>query len=203
MEEVNCMPLNASVLETSNETYELEFINLMSNLYKCYKLIVSDGITIPKNDENKIRDILLLNYLNKKEIRNNTCLIEGFRFDKEVDVGDGRVDIKIITAKDFEEFEEFYVIECKRLDGYAKLNNAYVDDGIKRFTTSYKSSSLSFYYPSSYGVNGMIGFVVNKINIDSNMNKIKESFTVIEKNIMYESNHSNVKIFHLMMDFSK
>lgn len=203
MEEVNYMLLDASTFETSDINYEREFVNLMDNIYKCYELIIRDGIVIPKNDENGIRDILLLDYISKKEIRHDICSIKGFRFDKEVDVGNGRVDIKIITDKDFEEYEEFYVIECKRLDGHAKLNNAYVDDGIKRFTTSYKSSSLLFYYPSSYGVNGMIGFVIDKIDIDSNMRKIKEEFTLIKKNIMYESKHSNVKIFHLMMDFSK
>jgi len=201
MEEVNYLPVDASTFDTSAINYELEFVDLMYNIYKCYQLIISDSVVVPKNDENGIRDILLLDYINKKEIRHNLCSIKGYRFDKEVDVNDGRVDIKIITAIDFEEFEEFYVIECKRLDGYSKLNTAYVNDGIKRFTTPYKSP-LKYYYPSNYGINGMIGFIVKTINIDSNIKKLKEKLIPIKKDVFYESNHKDVKLFHLMMDFS-
>lgn len=203
MEAISYMSLDASKFETSDINYEQEFINLMQNIYKCYKLIVHDSIRIPKNDENAIRDILLLNYINDTNTRHNKCAISGYRFHKEVDVNDGRVDIKIDAAYDFEEFDSYFIIECKRLDGKNALNRAYVNHGIKRFTTSYRSSSLKYYYPSSYGVNGMIGFVINNIDVDANINGLAAEFNTLKKDILYESNHTNVKLFHLMMDFSR
>lgn len=201
MEEID-NPLDASSLEVLETTYETEFIQLISNIYKCYQLIVNDKVQVPKNDENGIRDILLLDYINQTQIRHYNCNIFGYRFEKEVDVNDGRVDIKIHTLDDFEEFDAYFVIECKRLDGSNKLNKAYVNDGIKRFTTPYKSTSVEYYYPSYYGINGMIGFIVKQIDIDNNTKDIPEKFNLIKKNICYESNHENVKLFHLMMDFS-
>jgi len=182
--------------------YELQFENLMLNIYSCYTYLVSNGDIVPENDENGIRD-MLLNYLKDTKIRNEDCIIEGYRFDKEVDEFEGRVDIKIIDINDFENHDAYYVVECKRLDGRSVLNRDYVKHGINRFTTSYKSSKCRPYYSSYYGVNGMIGFVIKEINIDKNMNKIGDFFNQIKKDKLYDSTHGTLKLYHLMMDFSK
>ena len=201
MEELD-FELDASTYYEAPNEYELEFKNLLLNIYSCYTLMVTEKIAVPQNSENTIRDILL-EYLKDTKIRNEYCLIEGYRFDKEVDEGKGRVDIKIVNINDFEDYEAYYIIECKRLDGSKTLNDAYVNDGIKRFTTSYKSSKCQPYYSSYYGVNGMIGFVVRKIDIDKNISKIGNFFNLIKVNEFYDSNHSDLKLYHLMMDFSK
>jgi len=182
--------------------YEVEFKNMMLNLYSCYEYLLANGESVPSNHENTIRDILL-KYLKDTKIRNEYCIIEGYRFDKEVDEGEGRVDIKIININDFENHDAYYVIECKRLDGYATLNKAYIDDGLNRFTSSYKSSKSNPYYSSYYGVNGMIGFIVKEIDIGENIKQIGDFFNSIEKDKLYDSNHKNLKLYHLMMDFSK
>lgn len=182
--------------------YELQFENLMLNIYSCYTYLVSNGDIVPKNDENAIRDILL-NYLKDTKIRNEDCIIEGYRFDKEVDEFEGRVDIKIIDINDFENHDAYYVVECKRLDGRSVLNRDYVKHGINRFITSYRSSKCRPYYSSYYGVNGMIGFVIKEINIDENMHNIGDFFNQIEKDKLYDSTHDTLKLYHLMMDFSK
>jgi len=119
----------SSYVEVTNE-YEIEFKNLILNIYSCYLLMLSDKKLVPKNSENSIRDMLLKS-LKDTKIRNEDCLITGYRFDKEVDESEGRVDIKIIDINDFEKYEAYYIIECKRLDGTKRLNNAYVNDGIK------------------------------------------------------------------------
>jgi len=182
--------------------YEIQFENLMLNIYSCYIYLISNGDMVPENDENAIRDILL-NYLRDTTIRNEACIITGYRFDKEVDEGEGRVDIKIVSINDFENHDAYYIIECKRIDGYSTLNKAYINDGLNRFISSYKSSNSNPYYSSYYGVNGMIGFVVKTIDIDKNMDKIGDFFNQIEHNKLYDSNHENLKLYHLMMDFSK
>lgn len=193
--------LDASFYTEAINEYEYEFRNLLLNIYSCYALIITDGKLVPENNENKIRDILL-EYLKNTKMRNEACIIEGYRFDKEVDECEGRVDIKIIDINDFENHHAYYVIECKRLDGSSRLNTAYDNDGIKRFTTSYTSSDCQPYYSSYYGVNGMIGFIVKKINIDQNITNIGDFFDTIELNKLYDSEHSNLKLYHLMMDFS-
>ena len=74
---------------------------------------------------------------------------------------------------------------------------------MKRFTTSYGSKKVDDgYYSSHYGVNGMIGFIIKKINIDTNIHKIGSFFNTRQVNKLYTSNHSLLKLFHLMMDFS-
>jgi len=194
--------LDATTYLFATNEYEIEFKELMLNIYSCYEYLIANGDKVPKNCENTIRDTLLT-YLNNTKIRNEYCIIEGYRFDKEVDEGEGRVDIKIININDFENHDAYYVIECKRLDGYSTLNKAYVNDGLNRFTTSYKSSKLTPYYSSYYGVNGMIGFIVKEIDINDNIEKVGDFFNLIVKDKLYESKHKNLIIYHLMMDFSK
>ena len=155
--------------------------------------MLADKIKVPKNDENEIRDILY-KYISKRKIRNEICNIYGFNFDKEVDEKTGRIDLKIKDINDFEDFDSYYIIECKRLDGKSTLNKYYINHGINRFTSGY--------YSSSYGINGMLAFVVEKIDIHSNMDKIGGFFNCLEINKLYDSNHSNKKLFHLIMDFS-
>ena len=199
MEEVD-LDLDASFYEESINEYEVEFKNLLLNIYSCYMLIMADRRLVPANNENKIRDILL-EYLKNTKIRNEDCIIEGYLFEQEVDEHTshiaGRVDIKIRNINEFliyEEHDAYFIIECKRLDGSKSLNDKYITEGIHRFTSKK--------YSSYYGVNGMIGFVVNKINIDENITNIGDFFNELKVQKLYESSHVNLKLYHLMMDFS-
>ena len=185
--------LDATILEDADIYYENIFKNLLLNIYSCYEYMLADKIKVPKNDENEIRDILY-KYISKRKIRNEICNIYGFNFDKEVDEKTGRIDLRIKDINDFEDFDSYYIIECKRLDGKSTLNKYYINHGINRFTSGY--------YSSSYGINGMLAFVVEKIDIHSNMDKIGGFFNCLEINKLYDSNHSNKKLFHLIMDFS-
>lgn len=184
--------LDATILEDADIYYENIFKNLLLNIYSCYEYMLADKIKVPKNNENEIRDILY-KYISKRKIRNEICNIYGFNFDKEVDEKTGRIDLKIKDINDFEDFDSYYIIECKRLDGKSTLNKYYINHGINRFTSGYYSS---------YGINGMLAFVVEKIDIHSNMDKIGGFFNCLEINKLYDSNHSNKKLFHLIMDFS-
>ena len=126
-----------------------------------------------------------------------------------------------ITSKDyFEDQEAYYVIECKRLNntntsGSSGLNSEYIQNGIHRFTSKK--------YSSYYSVNGMIGFIVEDLNIEENTERINtlllgsmnEINTIQQltksshiKNFAYQyiSQHtdidkSEIKIYHLMFDF--
>lgn len=193
--------LDATSFNLAVNNYHSEFQDLITKIYLCYQLMLVDKAELPYNDENGIRDILLFKYLNNNELRQRYGLIN-FLFDPEVPINSGRSDIKISTNNTFIDTSAYYVIECKRLDGEAKLNKAYIKDGINRFTTNYKSKDHKYYYPSNDGINGMIGFVIKNININDNMVKIGNFFDIIENHKLYKSNHKNCKLFHLMLDIS-
>jgi len=193
--------LDATPFNLAVNNYQSELQELMEKIFLCYETMLTDKVELPKNDENKIRDVLVFQYLNNNELRQKFGLIS-FLFDPEVPVNSGRSDIKVQTKDTFLDTNAFYIIECKRLDGNSALNNAYVKNGIDRFTTNYKSENYEYYYPSNGGINGMIGFVIKNINIDNNMQKIGNFFNTIENHKLYNSNHENCKLFHLMINIS-
>ncbi len=213
--------INASTFVHSLEIYEVEFENILNGVTLCYKMMVKN-ITVPANDENRIRDILLLNYLKKRKIKMMVNL-KDYRFDREIpeDSTKGRVDIRIISKNDFEIDEAYYIIECKRLNnknltGTTGLNAEYIRNGIFRFVEKK--------YTAYYQVNGMIGFVVEPMDIDrniqninmliknnykqSNTRKMLSKFEFIEDfKYSYLSTHEDIegnrlKLYHLMFDFS-
>lgn len=215
--------LDASLFASSPEIYETEFENILTGITACYQMMVKDKVSVPTKDENGIRDILLLNYLKNRKIKTNTKLTN-YRFDREIpeDYTKGRVDIRVITRNDFELDEAYYTIECKRLDnknttGTSGLNGEYIKEGIMRFITEY--------YSSYYGLNGMIGFIVARMNIADNIQNINrllkydfknantknniKSVNFIEKfkyaycSIHEDNKKKEIKLYHLMFDFSK
>jgi hypothetical protein len=178
---------------------------------------------VPDNDENEIRNILLIKYLKNDAIREKTGLSGNFIFDREApeDHSAGRTDIKVQTIQTFIKSDAYYIIECKRLNnenlkGTTGLNAEYIKNGIYRF--------VSKYYSTNCGVNGMIGFVIEVMDIHSNINNIKtllqNNFTncnttkTIQKESFipdfefhYSSEHddcdnNSFKLYHLMFDFS-
>ncbi len=213
--------LDSSAFPGSTDFYIAEFESILAGITFCYKMMIEDNVSVPSNDENGIRDILLLNYLKNREIKKKVKLTN-YRFDREIpeDTTKGRVDIRIISKNDFEIDEAYYTIECKRLDnnktsGISGLNGKYIKEGIMRFITEH--------YSSYYRVNGMIGFVVAQIDIPANITNInkllRENFseanteTVLTshnfiKNFEYQyySIHKDIKdrkikLYHLMFDF--
>ncbi len=186
----------------------------------CYQLMKTDKVVL-ENDENKIRDSLLLNYLKKDRVRIDIDLLQ-WHFEREVqeNYSIGRTDIKIISPNTFLKQDAYYILECKRLNstntsGTSGLNAEYIKNGIGRFTSKY--------YSSYHRVNAMIGFVVDDIEIHKNTKSInlllKNSFKSIKttKEITkdnfindfeyhYHSIHTDkdndeLKIYHLMFDF--
>lgn len=213
--------LSAAGYSFNQQVYFGEFKILLSKIAICYSLMIQDKVQLP-NDENGIRNKLLLNYLRKNEIRKSIGLTE-FLFDREVpeDNSIGRTDIKVQTKNTFETTEAYYTIECKRLDnkatrGISGLNAEYIKNGICRF--------VSNYYSSHYGVNALIGFVVSPMDIDKNTDdinfllknhfpKTNVSTALTKENFIpgfeyhYRSIHkkndsAELHLFHLMFDFS-
>ena len=210
--------LNASTYGHSTIFYNAEFEELLSKIIACYNLMLTDNVSL-SNDENSIRDVLLINYLNDNSVRRRVELTD-YLFNREVpeSITIGRTDIKIETQNTFQDTDAYYTIECKRLDasntkGATGLNAKYIQKGISRF--------VSKTYSSHYKTNGMIGFIVQPMDINKNIeamngllkgsaNTTRELFNyniVSDFYYSYCSTHSfdgdEILIYHLMFDFSK
>jgi len=213
--------LNASGYEYNGIFYNAEFEDILSKIITCYNLMLADNVLFT-NDENVIRDVLLINYLKDNAIRKKIKLTD-YLFDREVpeDRSLGRTDIKIQTLNTFQDASAYYIIECKRLDatnttGTTGLNAKYIENGIYRFVSSY--------YSTHNRTNGMIGFVVESIDINKNVSSINNLLTtsfldantthnlqyreiVADFDFSYCSYHdvdgNNLVLYHLMFDLSK
>ena len=153
--------------------YRANFEKITAYILDICDLIVEDyerkQLKLP-NDENKIRSIMLEEYMKTQK---GVYGMSDYRFELEVPenyVGNGqhigRVDIRILLKSDFEKEDAYYIIECKRIDGSSDLNKKYVKEGVARFVTEK--------YSSYYGRNIMLGFVVKKIDVSSNAKLIEE-----------------------------
>jgi hypothetical protein len=213
--------LNSSGYQYNGIFYSAEFEDILSKIITCYNLMLADNVSLT-NDENTIRDLLYLNYLNSDAVRESVGL-QSYYFDRETqeDRTAGRSDIRILTANSFIETAAYYIIECKRLDaknpnGTAGLNAKYIENGICRFASNF--------YSLHYKTNGMIGFIVQPININQNTDSINQLLKTIHTSAnttqelkyleivsgfrySYYSTHRvkgiDVVICHLMLDFSK
>lgn len=212
--------LDASAYTESSFIYEYEFEKILSKIVICYQMMIKTTFTLD-NNENAIRDYLLLNYLKDDTLRRDIDLLD-YHFEREVpeDSSMGRTDIKIISKNTFEIQDAYYLIECKRLNnininGSTGLNAEYIKNGICRYTSNY--------YKSYYRVNGMIAFVVDEMNIHENIKILNKLMTTsftnlkVKKEITkanfvdnfdyhYHSEHIDddnniLKLYHLIFDF--
>lgn len=180
----------------------IEFVFLSMNHMK--EICEKENIKI-ENKEEKIRTHLLENYLDNDNFRKNIGYeVEVFplRFEAEVlenynpdtESYKGRVDIKVVGLNTFlKNKKDYYIIECKRIDGTETLNKAFVKDGICRFVQEK--------YSSYNNENALLGFVIKDIDIISNTKKIdkiqKEQETIkVEKGFALETRKNNYYLYN-------
>lgn len=209
--------LNKDILKA---LYRANFEKIIVYILDICELIVEDyerkQFKLP-NDENKIRSIMLEEYMKTQK---GIYGMSDYRFELEVPenyAGNGqhigRVDIRILLKSDFEKEDAYYIIECKRIDGTADLNKKYVKEGVARFVTQK--------YSSYYGRNIMLGFVVKKIDVSANAKLIEEiqnaeldqymhgDFQLVESEgvtesykCMYQIPSGEVELRHIFSDYS-
>ena len=178
--------LNRIILEA---LYRANFDKITTYIFDICTLIVEDyekrQLKLP-NDENKIRSIMLEEYMNKQKEAHG---MSGYKFELEVPenyAGSGqhigRVDIRVLLKSDFEKDDAYYIIECKRIDGSSDLNKKYVKEGVARFVTEK--------YSSYYGRNIMLGFIVKKIDVSANAKLIEK----IQNAELDEHMHGNFQL---------
>lgn len=158
------MDLNANKFDFSLTRRNTYFESILAKCVIIYNTICRTN-TLIANDENTIRNKFLeylqnINFKMAQELKH-------LKFDKEIPERTGRVDIRVLPTKDeYINDEAYYIIECKRLDsnnlsGNTGLNAEYVKNGVCRFVTDY--------YSSYFGCNAMFGFVVESVNIQTDI----------------------------------
>ena len=154
-----------------NQHFKQNFYNIIiTTLITSCKLMMenccSNKLSIP-NHEEKIRTYLLENYLENEKTR---CIIglsdvpirflpevpENYDMDNNTYIG--RTDIRVLSSNWLSNPKDYYIVECKRIDGTKSLNQKYVDEGIGRFVGD------SPKYSSYNNQNIMLGFVVKEID---------------------------------------
>ena len=212
--------LDASIFLYKSEVYYKEFEDILSKITSFYFLLKKEKRVVHLSDENGIRDIFVKDYINNPEIKKSIGLNYFVLPEVPETNSTGRTDIRIFSPNTFYNQDEYYVIECKRLDkqarrGVSGLNYKYIANGIHRFTTSF--------YASYYKTNAMIGFVVDSLDIHENIKDInyllKNKFTQIDTTDLirkenfishfdfhYSSGHltedkQKLKLYHLMFSF--
>jgi hypothetical protein len=211
--------LDASIFKHKNVFCNKEFEDILAGIIACYFSIVSEKTSLPSNNENFIRDVILYYYLKNMEFKNKHPPLCDYHFDSETPEKDGRVDIRILSVNPYLGDNAYYIIECKRLnsknqEGISGLNGEYISEGLIRF--------VSEIYPFYKRTGGMIGFIIDKINIDKNVESInrllrripntkvqqelKKKRIISRFDFSYYSSHNienDIKyIYHLMFDFS-
>lgn len=167
-----------------NKNFKQNFYNIIINaLIVSCKLMVEECYlnksNIP-NHEEKIRTHLLENYLENEEVRYTIGLSNiPIRFLPEVpenyDVNTdsyiGRTDIRVFSSNWLNNRQDYYIVECKRLDGTTNLNQKYVYEGICRFVGDKPK------YSSFNKQNIMFGFIVKSIDCNVVINSITDIHT--------------------------
>ncbi|KZX16732.1 hypothetical protein MBCUT_05960 [Methanobrevibacter cuticularis] len=163
----------------------------------------------------------LKDYINKYKSHSNFSL-EHILANNETQDGTttyhekGRNDIRItyITQAFTLNPKEYFVIECKRLDGSNTLNDNYIRKGLMKFITGTYSSNENNAIMIGYIEKGEISDIINKLN--KKLNNIKNIHTLkilspvntVENfDYMYNSKHKRnsrlptILIHHLMFDY--
>lgn len=157
--------IDATNFGSNYSFYINEFEDILRGIVVCSNCVKLSGITLP-NNENEIRNVMLRDYLKVESFKKAHFNLASYHFDFETIENKGRADIRVLPINPYINDEAYYIIECKRLNnqnttGTTGLNAEYVKNGICRFVADY--------YSSYFGVNGMIGLVVDNLDIDNNI----------------------------------
>ena len=181
---------------------------------------LAKGIKI-NNNENEIRNYLVENYLDNDKMHSLIGL-EGIHLRFYPEMAEnyviqtnsylGRTDIRVVSGDTLRNRNDYFIIECKRIDGTRELYKKYIEEGICRFTGNTPK------YLSYNGTNFMLGFVVSRIDfavilavisslhIKTLGSLVEKNLTVLVKETNYtlcKSTYTNALILnHLLFNMS-
>lgn len=158
--------------ELNNIAFEDGLFNLIIlHLYQSSHNMMQDCILSKHhlyNHEDRITDRLIDQHLNFNNLGLRFISQSPETFISTEDQYRGRCDIKVVSNNWFIDINDYYLIECKRIDGENHLNRQYVLEGVSRFVVAPSK------YPSHHKRNIMLGYVVKVVDIPNNTSKIEK-----------------------------
>ena len=215
-----------------NEDFQNGFYYyIIETIEKCCSLMKQNCISVGrkvKNHEVNIQNHLFHYYLDDNSMLTKLgCEMFPISFqietpetyDENTDSFIGRCDIKVISNNFWinKNKKDYFIIECKRIDGSKSLNKKYINEGVSRFVEEPPK------YPSHHNKNIMFGFVVKSIDIYDNSIKIskinREKFgEICQGNLIlvkentneglheyisnYNLSRNSLQLLHIFFDFS-
>jgi len=148
------------------------FERIISHLHDCCiemkNACQRDGNCL-SDHEDKITNRLYQYHLRYSQICGLRFILQSPQaYDPENDSFYGRADIQVESVDLFKNVDDYYLIECKRIDGTVALNKAYVSEGVARFVVHPPK------YPSYHKRNIMLGYVVRSIDVEANSKNIAD-----------------------------
>lgn len=158
------------------------------------------GQKIP-NHEELIRNRLVEQYLDNDDVQVALGLdnipirflpetLENY--DKNTGTYMGRADIRVTSTNWLFNRNDYYIVECKRIDGTQTLNKKYVEEGISRFTDDPPK------YPSYHHCSIMLAFVVKSVN----WNTVIDAIAKIHATCLNSVTTQNVTINQVTLEYS-
>ncbi|MCL2322013.1 MAG: hypothetical protein FWC47_07915 [Oscillospiraceae bacterium] len=150
--------------------------HIVTKVLECIDLMREDcenNLKKLDNNEIVIRDYLYCNYLNDDTVM-RSINFDNYRFISEVPENYvdnkpiGRADLQVFNIEQFRHRAQYFIIECKRIDGNLTLNRKYIDEGMRRFVGRMPK------YTSYYNMNCMLGFVVKNIDVQKNVDSLNQ-----------------------------
>ena len=203
-----------------NISFEENIFNrIISHVIKCSNEMKNTCIATGNglfNHENKITNRLVEKHLN---VDQNDFLFDSQapeNYNPDTDEYKGFADIRVRNKNRFNNSKDYYIIECKRIDGESTLNKKYITEGVVRFVGNPPK------YLSPNKKNIMFGYVVKAIDVPKNTIKIEKfqkkllaeiitgNFLLIVNHCMeyyvyscqYHSGVDSIELRHLFYNFS-
>lgn len=201
--------MDATMFQYKLEFRKTQLEGILTDCILVYSNIILGGEQI-KNNENIIRDEIAKYLKDDAYKENHTSTVKFFHVDTEVTEGkNGRTDLRFLQVDPYKGQNNYFTIECKRLDGKNNLSKEYVLNGMERFTKKKK-------YDTPLGYNAMMGFIVKSLNVNETCRVINSNLSLDEWLVKmqeeiakgcykFESKHilpRNITLLHLWLDFS-
>ena len=190
------------------EIFKKEFNSILNLLNFSYKKMCKNSFQFSNFNEEKIRDILLFDYLKVDSYREKYN-IYNLRFNKETEINKhkkNKVDIIIENLiEDYGNQDLHLIIECKKLyknyNSESKLKKHYVSEGVERFEKEIYTSPFN----KSIFVNFIIDYSCDWLNIIKSffIKPLPIENNFLEMNSFKTKHKKNLEIYHLFMDFRK
>ncbi|WP_291862212.1 hypothetical protein [Marinilabilia sp.] len=206
----------------AHDLYTEEFNQVAKLLIYSYQQMVENNEVLTSDHETYLRNILVKKYLRNKDAKQKYDIgYLGFEIESgEIDINNqtvGFIDIKVLNLgnKDLLDEDEYYSIECKRLDGESTKNNLYIKEGINRYVNSKYSQQMPFSAMVGFIESGITANIKDNINSSLIENKYFQTYsslleyvfvadfkeTFVSKHERKNSQFTDIEIFHFLFDF--